>query len=143
MTAQTSLPGVAVPTANRATLESDLRGETAVCLMALMTWAEFHGGRTALIDGTIERFVTAGKPADPQITRAITNTRSALARYLERNGTAPAWLPASVLELINTPWCAADSAPSSAPRTDSLPTCSPTESTRNAAPLRGCTAANS
>ena len=97
---QGSLPGCAVPTVSRGALESDLHGQVAICLMALLSWAEFHGGRTALIDGTVERFVTAGKPADPQISRAIEHTSRALARYLERNTAAPAWLPPTILALL-------------------------------------------
>jgi len=83
--------------------EEDLRGETALCLMALFCWIEHHGGRTVLIDGTIERFITAGKPHDPQISRAITNTRRALARHLQHGGHAPAWLPESIISLLKEP----------------------------------------
>lgn len=102
MSAQASLPGIRaeVQPANRATLESDLRGEVALAIMALLTWAEFHGGRTALIDGTVERFITAGKPADSQVSRAIEHTRRALARYLERGGITPAWFPKSINDLV-------------------------------------------
>jgi hypothetical protein len=83
MTSQTVLPGCApISTANHAALEQDLHGEVAICLAALLTWAEFHGGRTALIDGTISRFVCAGRPHDHGIDRAITTTSRALARYL-------------------------------------------------------------
>jgi hypothetical protein len=80
--------------------EEDLRGEVALCLMALLTWAEFHGGLTPLIDGTVERFITAGKPADPSITRAVANTRKALGNYLKHSSTAPAWLPQSIVDLL-------------------------------------------
>jgi hypothetical protein len=98
---QACLPGCAlIPSANRAILEQDLRGETALCLMALYCWVEHHGGRTALIGDTIARFITAGGTPDPQISRAIANTRRALARYLERNNAAPAWLPQSLIDLI-------------------------------------------
>jgi hypothetical protein len=96
--------------------ESDLRGETALAIMALLTWAEFHGGITPIIDGTVERFITAGKPHDAGINRAIANTRSALARYIANGGRTPAWLPASVLSLVNEPWCAADLATTSIPK---------------------------
>jgi hypothetical protein len=80
--------------------EQDLRGDTALAVMALLTWAEFHGGRTVLIDGTIERFITTGGPPDPQVSRALANTRRALSRYLEHGNAAPAWLPHSILTLI-------------------------------------------
>ena len=89
--------------------EQDLRGETALCLMALLTWGEFHGGSPALIDGTIARFIAAPGPADPQISRAIANTRSALARHLEHGGHTPTWLPASVLALLQEPTTAKSS----------------------------------
>jgi len=80
--------------------EQDLRGEVALCLMALLSWAEFHGGLTPLIDGTVERFITAGRPADPGITRAIANTRSALARYVANGGHIPSWFPPSLTALL-------------------------------------------
>jgi len=103
--------------------ESDLRGETALCLMALMSWIEFHGGRTALIDDTVERFVTAAQPADPAITRAITNTRQALARYLATGAAVPRWLPPSVLALLKEPSTDMKSAAiASAPPSESTPT---------------------
>jgi hypothetical protein len=88
--------------------EQDLRSDVAVCLMALFSWVEFHGGRTVLIDDTIARFICAGRPADTGITRAFGNARSSLARYLQHQKAPPSWLPASVLALINTPWCAAE-----------------------------------
>jgi hypothetical protein len=98
---QTILPGCApVSTASHAALEQDLHGEVAVCLAALFSWAEFHGGRTALIDGTISRFICAGRPHDHGIDRAIEHTRRALTRHLERNNAAPAWLPQSIITLI-------------------------------------------
>jgi hypothetical protein len=105
MNAQPSLPGIRaeVPTGNRAALEEDLRGETALCLMALFSWSEFHGGLAPWIDRTVEKFLTVGQPADPQITRAITNTRRALARYLATGAAVPRWLPASVLALLKEP----------------------------------------
>jgi hypothetical protein len=81
-------------------IEQDLRGETCLAILALLTWAEFHGGRTALIDDTIERFVTVGCPADHGITRALANTKRALARYLAGGCHVPAWMPAKLLETI-------------------------------------------
>jgi hypothetical protein len=106
--------------------ESDLRGEVALAIMALMTWAEFHGGLSPLIDGTVERFINAGKP-DAGISRAITNTRRAIARYLEHGRRTPAWLPASVLALLKEPVLN--------PQFDSLPTDAPSESvTRTSTP---------
>ena len=102
--------------------ESDLRGEVALAIMALMTWAEFHGGLSPLIDGTVERFINAGKP-DAGISRAITNTRRAIARYLEHGRRTPA----SVLALLKEPVLN--------PQFDSLPTDAPSESvTRTSTP---------
>ncbi len=127
MTAQTSLPGCAVaPGENRATLEQDLRGQVAICLMALFCWVEHHGGRTVLIDGTVERFIAASGTCDPQISRAIRNTRSVLARYLASGAAVPSWLPPSILELLQEPWCARDLAPSSETSSNDLPNRSPT-----------------
>jgi hypothetical protein len=67
--------------------EEVLRGETALCLMAL------------LIDGTVERFVTVGQ-SDPQVGRAIEHTRAALARYIAGGAKVPAWLPQSIVTLL-------------------------------------------
>lgn len=58
-----------------------LGGEVALAIMAYLTWAEFHGGATPLLDGTVDRWLCAGRPYDPQIARALTNTRNALGRY--------------------------------------------------------------
>ena len=80
--------------------ESDLRGEVALAIMAFLTWAEFHGGAGTLLDGTVDRWLCAARPYDPQIARALANTRAALARYLARSGRAPEWLPASLAALI-------------------------------------------
>jgi len=120
------LPGCApVPAANRPALEQDLHSQVAICLMALFCWVEFHGGRTALIDDTIERFIAAGGTPDPQISRAIANTRSVLARYLASGSDVPAWLPESIVNLLNTSWCAADLAPLSDYKADTLRTETP------------------
>ena len=83
--------------------EHDLRGEVALAIMALLTWAEFHGGITPIIDGTVERFITTGRPADPGITRAIDHTRKALARYLGNGGRVPSWFPPSLAALLQAP----------------------------------------
>ena len=99
--------------------EQDLHGQVAICLMALLSWAEFHGGRTALIDDTISRFVCAGRPHDAGIDRAFSHTRIALARYLEHCARPPAWLPPSVLALLK--------APVEAHRSDALSAPSPSE----------------
>lgn len=80
--------------------EADLRGEVALVVMALLTWAQFHGGATSLLDGTVDRWLCAGRPCDPQIARALTNTRTALARYLACGGRVPQWLPVSLIALI-------------------------------------------
>ena len=101
--------------------EQDLRGDVAICLMALFSWVEFHGGRTVLIDDTIERFITAGGSADLSITRAIGTARSSLARYLQFQKVPPAWLPASVLAIINTPWCASEVQAQVDPKVDATP----------------------
>jgi hypothetical protein len=83
--------------------EQDLRGEICLSILAFLTFAEFHGGSAPLIDGTIDKWLCAGRPHDPQIARALTNTRRALAHYLEHGGRTPAWLPASVANLLKEP----------------------------------------
>ena len=100
MSAQASLPGCAPIAAGDRAADADLRGEVALCLMALLTWGESHGGLTPLIDGTVARFIAAPGPADPAITRAIDHTRAALARYVATGAAVPAWLPPSVLALL-------------------------------------------
>ena len=101
--------------------ESDLRGEVALAIMAYLTWAEFHGGASPLLDGTVDRWLCAGRPYDPQIARALTNTQRALARYVGHGGRAPEWLPASLLEALKEPLAVA--------QTDALSPCSPTGNT--------------
>lgn len=80
--------------------EYDLRGEVALTIMALLTWAQFHGGATSLLDGTVDRWLCAGRPHDPQIARALTNTRAALARFVAHGGKVPEWIPAPLVALI-------------------------------------------
>jgi len=75
----------------------------ALAILAFLTFAVFHGGAAPLLDGTIDRWLTAGKPCDPQIARALTNTRRALARYVGSVGRVPEWLPASLLEALKEP----------------------------------------
>ena len=95
--------------------ESDLRGEVALAVMAYLTWAEFHGGATPLLNGTVDRWLTAGKPDDPQIARALTNTRRALDRYVGHSGRTPEWFPASLLEALNAPCTDTQSAATKSP----------------------------
>jgi hypothetical protein len=113
MNAQASLPGLAPTSANHAVLESDLRGETALAIMAYLTWSQFHGGATPLLDGTVDRWICAGRPADPQIARSLVKLRSMLAYFIDHGGAVPSWFPPSLLEAIGTPWCAADLATNS------------------------------
>ena len=109
--------------------EQDLRGEVALAIMAYLTWAEFHGGATPLLDGTVDRWLCAGRPYDPQVARALTNTRTALARFVGSGGRVPAWLPASLLEALKEP--ASDG------ETDALPGPPPSEKAGKGAVLRG------
>jgi hypothetical protein len=88
--------------------ESDLRGEVALAIMAYLTWAQFHGGATPLLDGTVDRWLCAGKPDDPGIGRALVKLRSQLARYVDHGGHVPEWFPASLLKAIGEPWYAGD-----------------------------------
>jgi hypothetical protein len=92
--------------------DSDLRGEVALAIMAFLTFAEFHGGAAPLLDGTIDRWLTAGRPDDPGISRALVKLRSMLARHIDRGGHVPEWVPASLLEAIGEPWCSRDVTPS-------------------------------
>jgi hypothetical protein len=85
---------------NSSATEQDLRGEVALAVMAYLTWAQFHGGATPLLDGTVDRWLCAGRPYDSQIARALTNTRTALNRYLSRGGRVPEWIPASLVQAI-------------------------------------------
>jgi hypothetical protein len=120
--------------------ESDLRGEVALAIMAYLTWAEFHGGATPLLDGTVDRWLCAGKPDDPGIGRALVKLRSQLARYVDHGGHVPEWFPASLLKAIGEPWCPRDLAkeePFSDRLTDALPARPPTGNARKGAVLRG------
>ena len=83
--------------------ESDLRGEVALAIMAFLTWAEFHGGAGTLLDGSVSRWLTVCRPADPGIARALANTRRALGRYIAHGGQVPEWVPASLAEALKEP----------------------------------------
>ena len=92
-------------------LEQDLRGEVALAILAYLSWSEFHGGAGSLLDGSVDRWLTSGRPDDPGIARALVKLRSMLARYIDRGGKVPAWVPPSLLKAIGEPWCARDLAP--------------------------------
>jgi len=110
---QTCLPGCApAPTANRATLENDLRGEVALAILAWLAWSDSHCDARRMLDGSIAAWLTAGKPDDSQISRSLVKLRSMLARFIDHGGAVPSWFPPSLLKAINTPWCAHDLAPS-------------------------------
>jgi hypothetical protein len=118
VTAQAVLPGCsATPTV----VESDLRGDVAIAIMAFLSFAEmYRGGARVVLDGAIADWITIGKPADPQISRALLKLRSMLARYVDRGGV-PSWFPPSLLAALGEPWCAAELAPtaqSNLPKTE-------------------------
>jgi hypothetical protein len=101
MTAQTSLPGCEVPTVSRGALESDLRGEVCLAILAWLAWADAHSDARKMLDGSIAAWLTAGRPDDPQISRSLAKLRSQLAQFIAHGGHVPAWFPASLLEAIN------------------------------------------
>jgi hypothetical protein len=109
--------------------EQDLRGEICLAILAFLAFAEFHGGAAPLLDGTIDRWLCAGKPADPQIARALRNTRRVLNHYIASGGRIPAWVPASLLAALKEP--------SSAYMTDALPPGSPSGNTQPSAIASG------
>ena len=109
MNAQTSLPGcAATPTVNRAALEQDLRGDTALAILAYLAWSDAHGGTKQLLDGSVAAWLTSGKPDDPQISRSLVKLRSQLARHVDHGGHVPEWFPASLLKALGEPWCVHD-----------------------------------
>ena len=115
MNAQTSLPGcTAASTANRGALEQDLRGDTALAILAYLAWSDGHSDARKMLDGSIAAWLTAGRPDDPQILRSLVKLRGHLARYIDRSGHVPQWFPASLLKALGKPWCEGDLAPSSA-----------------------------
>ena len=121
---QACLPGCApTPTVSRAVLESDLRGETALAILAYLAWADGHSDARRMLNGSIAAWLTAGKPDDPQIARALIKLRSQLARFIDHGGAVPSWFPPSLLEAIGEPWCADEI---SAASTISPPTETPT-----------------
>ena len=83
--------------------ESDLRGEVALAILAYLAWAEAHGGTKLLLDGSVSKWLTTGRPDDPGISRALVKLRSQLARYIDHDGQVPNWLPASLLEALKEP----------------------------------------
>ena len=118
-------------------LEQDLRGDTALAILAYLAWSEAHSDAAKMLDGSIAAWLTAGKPDDPGIGRALVKLRSQLARYVDRGGHVPGWFPASLLKALGEPCCVRDLAPSSADRTDALPAQPATGTARKGAVLRG------
>jgi hypothetical protein len=110
--------------------ESDLRGEVALAILAYLAWSDAHSDASKMLDGSIAAWLTAGKPDDPGIARALLKLRSMLARYVDRGGRVPEWFPASLLKALGEPCCARDlaaKAPVEAHRTDALSAPSPSE----------------
>jgi hypothetical protein len=65
--------------------------------------AEFFrscAGDTEAFFEAAEGWLCAGRPHDPQIARALTNTRAALARFVAHGGEVPEWIPPSLVALI-------------------------------------------
>jgi hypothetical protein len=89
-------------------LECDLRGDTALAIMAMLSWSEAHGGTKMLLDGSVSKWLTSGKPDDPGIARALVKLRCQLARYVDRGGHVPEWFPASLLKALGEPCCGRD-----------------------------------
>jgi len=114
-------------------LEQDLRGEVALAIMAMLAWSEAHGGTQMLLDGSVSKWLTSGKPDDPGIGRALVKLRSQLGRFVGSGGHVPPWFPASLLKALGEPCCARDLAPSSATETDALSAPSPSENPRRQA----------
>jgi hypothetical protein len=109
MTAQAMLPGcAATPMENRAALESDLRGDTALAILAYLAWSDGHCDARKMLDGSIGAWLTAGRPDEPQISRSLAKLRSQLARYVDHGGAVPSWFPASLLKALRETWCAGD-----------------------------------
>ena len=86
--------------AQASTLESDLRGEVALAIMAYLAWAEAHGGTKMLLDGSVSKWLTSGKPDDPGIARALLKLRNLLARFVASGGQVPSWFPPSLATLL-------------------------------------------
>ena len=109
MTTQACLPGCpATPTVNRAVVESDLRGDTSLAILAYLAWSDAHCDARKMLDGSVAAWLTSGRPDDPQISRSLVKLRSQLARYVDRGGHAPEWFPRSLLKALGEPWCAAE-----------------------------------
>ena len=114
VTAQAVLPGIRadVPAANRAMVESDLRGDTTLAILAYLAWSDAHCDARKMLDGSIAAWLTSGRPDDPQISRSLVKLRSQLARHVDRGCHVPEWFPKSLLAALGTPWCAAELEPS-------------------------------
>ena len=122
--------------------EQDLRGEVALAIMAMLTWSEAHGGTKMLLDGSVSKWLTTGRPDVPGIARALKKLRYQLAQFIARGGHVPAWFPASLLKALGEPCCARDLTPSSATQPDALPACSPSQNAPTNAAHSGQTAPN-
>lgn len=93
--------------------ESDLRGDTALAILAFLAYSDAHCDARKMLDGSIAAWLTAGKPDDSQISRSLVKLSTQLARYVDRGGRVPEWFPKSLLAALGEPWCEGDLAPSS------------------------------
>jgi hypothetical protein len=123
--------------------EQDLRGDTTLAILAYLAWSDAHSDARKMLDGSIAAWLTAGKPDDPGIGRALVKLRSQLARYVARGGHVPRWFPASLLRALGEPCCARDLAPVAATSTDALSVQSPSENSQKQATNSGHSAPNS
>jgi len=81
--------------------EQDLRGDTALAIMAYLAWSDSHCDARKMLDGSISAWLTAGRPDDPQISRSLVKLRSMLAHFIDRGGAVPTWFPPKLLDAIN------------------------------------------
>jgi hypothetical protein len=80
--------------------EQDLRGDTALAILAYLAWSDAHCDARKMLDGSIAAWLTAGRPDDPGIGRALVKLRSQLARYVDHGGHVPEWFPPSLLKAL-------------------------------------------
>jgi hypothetical protein len=119
--------------------EQDLRGDTTLAILAYLAWSDGHCDARRMLDGSIAAWLTAGRPDDPGIARALKKLRSQLAQFVAHGGHVPSWFPASLLKAIGEPCCARDLTPSSATQAETPPTRSPS---RTPHPTAACTSPN-
>jgi hypothetical protein len=83
--------------------EEILRGEVTLAILAYLAWSDSHCDARKMLDGSISAWLTAGRPDDAGINRALAKLRGLLAHHVQHGGHTPEWFPKSLLEALKEP----------------------------------------